>query len=1781
MAPERDLAVYLGYLNPIPLLDKYLPILNPTRWPFALWSLFMLCMVSLACIIGFRDVDTLRTFYVIDWVTTAAFMADVVVQFRCGFITSQGEVERDSGAIARHYLRGMFAIDFLSALPYQIILAGISQENQRHLVWLGLLKLPRLVRLARALSSAGRGGYAASLVSMARLLLAMLLLVHGSVCIWHYFYENLSHWPWIFSSCTQCTTVGTEYLFGFYSAFLLMLGDKPEANNNVERVFVIVLLFVGALFYAVVIGSLTLLVADMFATASRHKSRAAMVDDSLKYRGVPDDVREKVGAYFDHLSFYQHPGPDGVAFLNELPPGLYATVMSALFGAKLSRVQLFAYTEPPFIRRLAEKLRLSLYMAGDVLYEYGSVGHEMYVIWKGAIALVQPDGGMSALLCDGDHFGELGLMTANTPRGHRAVALRPCDVVLLSRWELLEAMKDFPESAALVKDRARSRLEDHEAPASNLWVAVTAPYGSTGAYGSGAYGERLEVEHSGGSSGHGDPLDLTTRHDCGPRRKQTAADGAESEASGASGIVYASSTSDDSDKGEAGSGKRKSISRRSGPVAEAREEPRSGLGSGAGGGGGTGGGGGGSRSISARLTTWFRRGRLSPEPTQQRSSCDWDGSPRPATALPATGLGGSPRAAAAAAPSPPSSGEAWALALGLPSPGPHSPRSHTAALRIQPRPSGPSLLPLLQPPELPLAGAPSVSAHGPPPMPSTRPDASLRTQALGSPVRRGLSFISRRSSGQMDEHHREEHGVGDIDPFADMVLKVTRSPASSRAMSRGPTGSGIRTSGNGMTAAQRQYLRQGSVTAAGGDGPGLEPGPAQRTAPLPPPPLPRPGAAKAGLWIDSLHDGLGTPTPLSGVCDDENDDEDELIAASNARAGLSSGPSSRNRSRVVSSQGSRRAPRGALSRRASSALDVEGPPIPIVPPFPGLPQGALGRASPEPGCAPTVIATITPTGPPRARVPPRRTRNTSAEDLMMLMDGDDLTSSQQMLQLILQAAATPAQQGQQQAQQGGMLGAARSTRVSAQGMTTASQRRSATGMCGTPVGAAGGGGGPGILTATDSNSAFWNTNTSGVESVAAPSCSAARTGRNSGGGGDGLQPARPPRQRTSATGLVGPPSRGPTTSTAAAVAAFGGSLLVLPPASPGPGGAATAGGAGAGASGAYARRNSTECLSPLPAPARPNRRLPRRTASMLVPRDAGSRRSTAAGASAAGLALASGTTVAYSSDEEAEQDDDWSDGSGDGRRWRDKCATLKRKLAEAQAALTAAIDDPLKVPAIAAVFRREFAALAARLEARVEAALGGVLGRVSELSVRAEDAFVQAAAADDRLQRLEELAAGLLLDSPHAAAGDSVLGLQLVTGDPTAGQHVPKNGSGGGSGNRGGGSLSGTGGHVSLDTSAHMALRTVYGRSGSATTTTMRHSNSRRSSTLIPGGVPPPASGGILKHATSTSGSAGPTSLTGAGPGAAVGGPSAAGGGLVVPANRRASVLLFDGGGVEGASYDLSTARRAAARRGGSVIQGPRTSMDEQAGAQYGGVTSRISASGGGALLGGVMRTAQARRAPLDSAPQSPSHSALHSPAGTQDGGGSGDEAAAPRPVWQAAASGCVGQTPTHAPTPLALEPASPALSFLESVLCNDGGGGGGSPRSAAPFDRSASLSSRVRAPAGTAAMPPPGAPARDETATGGPSSNTRQLHRLASRSTSRPTSAAAHATEAAAGLEPAAVRDVLDAGLGTWATPAHQAQAAGLGQQGPGRPGGLHAAGRPVWTMGGGSADASQARQP
>lgn len=277
---------------------------------------------------------------------------------------------------------------------------------------LAFLKTPRLLRLGRLLRFFERMKNA-NIFRIVRLMFLMCLMAHWIACGWHLIaisYEDSSP-TWLDNMTPEDRrSVTSRYLESYYLSFVMMVGENIGPANDVERLYVSVVLLVGACFYASVVGNMALLVSNLNATNARHKHKQELVTDVVRYLGLPQDITDRVQEYFDYLASFAHPGPDGMNFLSDLPNSLFEDISMYLHGERVRAVPLFANVEDAFITSLVTRLRHAVFMPSEIVFRAGDVGHEMYMIYKGRVAVINSHGETVAILREGGFFGELALV---------------------------------------------------------------------------------------------------------------------------------------------------------------------------------------------------------------------------------------------------------------------------------------------------------------------------------------------------------------------------------------------------------------------------------------------------------------------------------------------------------------------------------------------------------------------------------------------------------------------------------------------------------------------------------------------------------------------------------------------------------------------------------------------------------------------------------------------------------------------------------------------------------------------------------------------------------------------------------------------------------------------------------------------------------------------------------------------------------------------------------------------------------------------------------------------------------------------------------------------------------------------------------------------------------------------------------------------------------------------------------------------------------------------------
>jgi CRP/FNR family cyclic AMP-dependent transcriptional regulator len=106
-----------------------------------------------------------------------------------------------------------------------------------------------------------------------------------------------------------------------------------------------------------------------------------------------------------------------------------------LDDAKLKNIEIFKFLSADESRRvLADATEIPV-KSGDILFEAGSVGNEMYIIRSGRIKVYRIYDGDEitfAEFAEGDAFGEMSLID-EYPRSASAAALEDCVLISLSR----------------------------------------------------------------------------------------------------------------------------------------------------------------------------------------------------------------------------------------------------------------------------------------------------------------------------------------------------------------------------------------------------------------------------------------------------------------------------------------------------------------------------------------------------------------------------------------------------------------------------------------------------------------------------------------------------------------------------------------------------------------------------------------------------------------------------------------------------------------------------------------------------------------------------------------------------------------------------------------------------------------------------------------------------------------------------------------------------------------------------------------------------------------------------------------------------------------------------------------------------------------------------------------------------------------------------------------------------------------------------------------------------
>ncbi|CAK8997638.1 unnamed protein product [Durusdinium trenchii] len=481
-------------------------LINPHWIGKLVWDFgVMFCVLMDAMVLPFQltfksnlGADSFDTVWL--WTTTWIFGIDIIFSFNCAIESEDGvhgaksKLILDRVKIAKSYLRGWFAIDFGSTVPWaQLSEAWLSGGSSSQLTRLTkVVKFVRLLRLVRMLRLAKLGQiwervehrigslFLLQCISLLRVLSVVVAMCHWSACLFWLIglprniftdvffsedeqqaYEAAPHWTTIWRHHDAVETswrwldrsTSETYVFCFYWTLGVMRTMPAEVTpvNLPERVFVLIFMFFALSAFAI---SIALITQSFFKLSERKKAfneEYAAVRLHLQRTKVSEDIQFRVKSYLKYLFDQRKTHAKEATLLNSLPDELKDQVFRCQALHHMMRLPNMQHFRRSHRLRLAAAAATCDFMPGQALVKRNDPIEASWILISGQL---HKDG------WNVDEYPTVVHAECLEPHGHEPL-LSDCQVVATEVSEVLRVDKVVQVQQLLIRvDILERRLSE-------------------------------------------------------------------------------------------------------------------------------------------------------------------------------------------------------------------------------------------------------------------------------------------------------------------------------------------------------------------------------------------------------------------------------------------------------------------------------------------------------------------------------------------------------------------------------------------------------------------------------------------------------------------------------------------------------------------------------------------------------------------------------------------------------------------------------------------------------------------------------------------------------------------------------------------------------------------------------------------------------------------------------------------------------------------------------------------------------------------------------------------------------------------------------------------------------------------------------------------------------------------------------------------------------------------------------------------------------------------------
>jgi len=294
-----------------------------------------------------------------------------------------------------------------------------------------------------------------------QMVMQLLFLAHMLGCFWFYIAALVGIDPeivtWV-SSYDDGTALDApadvQYLYAVYWALTTLTtvgyGDITP-TNNMERLYSLFALLLGALVFGYMLSSIGSLVAAVDRQAALSDEKMDEIKEYMRWRKLPRDLVVRMRRYYTYY-YSRKTAFDEEAILGGLTPALRLEVVRHSLKESIGRIPLFAeILQPEFQLEVFPLFKPLSASPREAIFVRGDSSDSLFFLLKGSVEVISGyDSRVLYRVRQGQHFGETALTGRRRVATHRAVAA--CEIYLISTYDLTELFRRRPLEGKLIRN---------------------------------------------------------------------------------------------------------------------------------------------------------------------------------------------------------------------------------------------------------------------------------------------------------------------------------------------------------------------------------------------------------------------------------------------------------------------------------------------------------------------------------------------------------------------------------------------------------------------------------------------------------------------------------------------------------------------------------------------------------------------------------------------------------------------------------------------------------------------------------------------------------------------------------------------------------------------------------------------------------------------------------------------------------------------------------------------------------------------------------------------------------------------------------------------------------------------------------------------------------------------------------------------------------------------------------------------------------------------------------